>query len=309
MNTKFYCPDIECDSCIKIIKKTLEKENGVKYIKVSNDSFNVEYDGSLVDEKHIMKLIKEKGFRVGLNPFEKKNFKERYRDFRQNKFKYEIEYNMLKYSVLTLFYLIILELIVYYTFFRTKTGFFANYAWWIFYVDIAIISIGAAMWHIKSYVAKFTSMVGMMIGMTFGMQTGMMIGTIIGATNGFLYGSLLGMILAVAVGFYNGRISGIMGIMEGMMAGLMGGLMGAMIGIMMRVENIYLFMPFFMIINLIIMWGLSYMLFEEVIEDNPSLQRNKINFMVFFSYCFIAALLIILFIVYGPKTGLARIVL
>ena len=98
-----------------------------------------------------------------------------------------------------------------------------------------------------------------------------------------------------------------MGVMEGMMAGVMGGLMGAMIGTMMRVDNILLFMPVFMILNLFIMWGLSYMLFEEVVEDNPTIQKKEINFLTFFSYCFIATLIITILIIYGPKTGLARI--
>ena len=300
MNNKFYCPDIECDSCVKLIKKTLEKNNGINSIKFNKDSFEVNYNEKTINDEKIINLIKDKGFRVSLEEFERKTFKERFRDFRENKNKYEIEYKMLRYSLYSLLIIIVLELLFFF-FFKNHL----KYAWWIFYLDLAIISIGASMWHIKSYQTRITSMVGMMIGMTFGMQTGMMLGTILSITNGLFLGGLLGMTSAVIVGIYNGRYSGIMGIMEGMMAGLMGGLMGSMIGTMFRIENILFFMPFFMIINLFIMWGLSYMLFEEVIEENPNIKNNKISFLKFFSYCFIFILLFILIIIYGPKTGLA----
>ena len=66
-------------------------------------------------------------------------------------------------------------------------------------------------------------------------------------------------------------------------------------------------MPFFMISNLLIMWGTSYMLFEEVVEGNPKIIKQPIDFTTFFSACLIVTFLLIAFIVYGPKTGLAAL--
>ena len=150
-------------------------------------------------------------------------------------------------------------------------------------------------------------MVGMMIGMTFGMQTGMMLGTIIAATNGLFVGGLTAMLIAVSVGFYNGKCCGIMGVMEGMMAGVMGGIMGSMIGTMFRVDHILWFMPAFTLINILILWGLSYMLFEEVVEHNPSTKKAPVSFSTFFFACLIVSAALTTLIVYGPRTGLAAI--
>jgi len=301
---KIYCPDIECDSCIKVISKTLEK-SGINNFKINQDSIDLDSKG---EEEKVLSLIREKGYRAGLEPFERKTFSERFRDFRQNKGKYVTEYKMLKYSALTFILLLVLEFIIYNLFFKSQPGFLQNYGWWIFYATLAVVSIGTSIWHIKSYVVKFTCMTGMMVGMTFGMQTGMMLGIILGATNGFFIGSVIGMIFAVGVGYYNGRIVGIMGVLEGMMAGVMGGVMGAMTGVMMRLDNILLFMPLFMFFNVSIMTGLSYMLFEEVVEHRPNVQKNKIKFLNFFFFCLIALLILSVLMIYGPKTGLARVI-
>ena len=96
-----------------------------------------------------------------------------------------------------------------------------------------------------------------------------------------------------------------MGLLEGMMAGVMGGLMGSMIGTMFAVDHILWLMPFFMFINLVIMWGLSYMLFEEVVEHQEKIEKRPLDFTTFFSYCLIATTFFIILMVYGFKTGLA----
>ena len=304
MNLKVYCPDIECDSCVRVISKALEKLEGIDSFKVHKDSVEVMYDGEAINKEVVLKAIKEKGYRVGLEPFERKSFRERFRDFKENKKKYELEYRMLKYSLFTLLLLVFLELIGYATFWNTA-GFFSKYALWFLYLDLAVVSVGAAMLHLKSYRAKFTSMVGMMVGMTMGMQTGMMLGTIVGVTNGLFVGGLLGMILGVGVGFFNGKCCGVMGVMEGAMAGVMGGVMGSMIGTMFRVDHIMWFMPFFMSINVVILWGLSYMLFEEVVEGNELVKKVQVDFLTFSSYCILVVAVLILVMVYGFKTGLA----
>ncbi len=305
MKTTVYCPDIECESCNKIITKALHTIEAAP-VQFTNSSVDVEYDQTKTSIKTILATIRSKGFRANTEPFERKTFKERFRDFRENKHKYTVEHKIPKYSLFAFFLLLAAQTLAYFAFFKRIPDFLQNYAAWLIYLDIAVISIGAAMWHIQAYRAKVTMMVGMMIGMTFGMQTGMMLGTIIGATNGLFWGSLLGMLIAVGVGVKNGWCCGIMGLLEGAMAGMMGGIMGAMTGLMLSVDHLLWFMPFFFIINLGIMWGLSYMLYEEAVEDK-NVRPEPIPFLTFFAYCLIATGILTAIIVYGPKTGIAEL--
>ena len=307
MNIKIYCPDIECDSCVRVIRRNLEKLNGIDKIFVNKNSVDVSYNQDMLKEAELLAAIKKQGYRASLEPFQRKTFRERFRDFIENKHKYEVEYKMLKYSLFAFVILIALEFLAYFLFFNKIPNFLSKYGLWIFYLILAVISVGAAMWHLKSYRGQVTSMVGMMIGMTFGMQTGLMIGAIIGATNGIFVGGMTGMLSGVFVGFHNGKCCGIMVVLEGMMAGMMNGIMGGMIGVMFFADHILWFMPFFMLINLAIMWGLSYMLYEEFVEDNPKAKKSPLSFLTFLSYCFIAVLILTLIIVYAPKSGLARV--
>jgi len=307
-HTIIYCPDIECDSCIKVINRGFAKLKGIENTVFKKNFLEVSYDPVKVKPHEIAACIRQLGFRAGFEPFLRKTFKERLRDFRENKEKYEVEYRMIRYSVLNLVLLALVESLIYFLFFREDPAFIGRYGWWIFYLDLAVVSIGAAMWHLNSYRASLTSMVGMMIGMTFGMQTGLMIGLIMGATNGMFVGSMAGMLAGVFVGWHNGKCCGIMGVMEGAMAGVMSGTMGAMIGVMLFIDRILIFMPFFMLINIMVMWGLSYMLFEEVVEDNPKAEKSGIRFVRFFIYCILAVLLLSLIMIYGPKSGFAKVI-
>jgi len=307
MTAKVYCPDIECESCVRLLKKSFENVKGLGNYSFNKDSIDFQYDQAFISPEDLIKIINERGFRASLTPYPRKTFKERFRDFRENKTKYENEYKIIKYSILAFVLISILEIIAYYGLFKNYPDFISKYLIWIFYVNVSVLTIGTSIWHIKSYKTELTSMVGMMVGMTFGMQTGMMLGTIIGATNGFFMGATIGMLLGVLVGFYNGKCCGIMGILEGLMAGLMGGVMGGMTGAMFIADKIQIFMPIFMLINLIIMIGLSYMLFEESIEHNPKVQKNKIDFFSYFSYCLVFILIIVAMIIYGPKSGLAGV--
>ena len=144
----------------------------------------------------------------------------------------------------------------------------------------------------------------MMIGMTFGMQTGFLIGTILGATNGMFVGSLAGMLSGVLVGWYNGKCCGIMGAMEGMMAGIMAGLMGAMTGVMLLVDHIFLFMPVFMALNLLVLIGFSYLLFEEMVEGNNTIEKQPAQFLTFFLFCFLALSILMAIMIFAPKSGI-----
>ena len=306
MRTKIYCPDIECDSCIKVITKVLEKIRGVEHFEFKHNAVEITHDKQ-VKASDLISAIQQKGYRASLDEFHKMTFSERFKDFRKNSQKYAVERMMLKNTILTLAIFFALDAFAYISFLKAIPDFWTKYGWWMLYTNVTVVSIGAAIWHIKSYKANVTSMVGMMIGMTFGMQTGMMLGTIIAATNGLFVGGLVGMVLAVAVGFYNGKCCGVMGVMEGMMAGVMGGIMGSMIGTMFKVDHILWFMPPFMLFNLIILLGLSYMLFEEVVEHNPATKKEPIDFTTFFFATLIVSCALNALIIYGPRTGLAAL--
>ena len=302
MKITIYCPDIECESCVRVIQEVVEKLPIEDY-SFSKDTVVIDYDAKKITPDSILVAIRATGFRAGTSPFPRRTFSERFRDFTSNKKKYYQEYKILKYSLVSLIFVVILQVLLYF-----MLSSFSNYGWWIFYANISAISIIAAVMHIKSYRYTVTHMVGMMIGMTFGMQTGMMIGTIIGATNGMFIGSMTGMLLGVLVGGYNGKCCGVMGVMEGMMSGVMGGTMGGMLGVMMNVDHIMWFMPIFTLINIAILIGLSYMLFEEAIENNNTVVRIDLSFMKFFFISLIAVVLLSLLIIYGPKTGVAALI-
>jgi len=307
MNTTLYCPDIECDSCAKVISKTLSKTDGVSSHSVKGNTIAITHDESKISVENLISLIRHKGYRSSIESFTRKTFMERWRDFLENKQKYQVERTMLKYGVYVLLILVFIEALVYFTLFKNAEGFLQRYGWWILYLDMAVVSIGSAMWHLRSYRGQVTSMVGMMVGMTFGMQTGLMIGTIIAATNGLFMGGMAGMIMATALGIYNGRCCGIMGVLEGIMAGIMGGLMGAMIGTMFFVDHIYLLMPVFMLLNLMVMWGLSTMLYEEFVEDNEKTQKSPAKFSSLLGFSIITTTILVALMVFGLKTGLARV--
>lgn len=305
MKKTIYVPDIECDSCSKLISKKLSEEQGINNFSMTEESVDVDFDEQKTNTQNIIKIISDSGFRASEEPFERKTLKERMRDFKENKKKYEVEKKILRYTVALFFALLIIEAIVYFVVLKNIPDFIQKYALWIIYLDVSVSVIALGMWHIFSYRAKVTCMVGMMIGMTIGMQTGMMIGAILGATNGFFTGAMVGMLLAVIVGSIAGKCCGVMGVMEGMMAGVMGGTMGPMISVMMFSDNLNIFMPVYLIINIIITWGLSYMLYEEVVENKKGVIKKPIDFMTLTAYTTIITLIILAIMLYGPKSGLA----
>ncbi len=304
MKTTIYIPDITCESCVKILNKAFAGLQGISAFTVKKDSVELEYEESLIRINSILQVIKEKGYRASLQPFPRKSFKERTRDFLANKQKYELEHKMVQYTAITFFLLIAIEFMSYLLLFNNQANFLSKYGIWFLYATISIVFLGAAVWHINAYKANITHMVGMMIGMTFGMQTGLMLGAIIGATNGMFIGSLVGMLAGVLIGIINGKCCGVMGVMEGTMAGIMGGTMGAMLSIMMLADHLMIFMPIYLLLNIIVLLGLSYMLYEEVVEDNDAIKKVPADFTTFFSACFIALFIMGLIMIYGPKSAL-----
>jgi hypothetical protein len=185
------------------------------------------------------------------------------------------EKRIFKTSALT--FILILAMQAAYILFRQQTvpGFFMQHGMWFFYLALTVTSIGAALWHYKSYSTRIGCMLGMMIGMTFGMQTGMMLGPIIAPQAGFLAAALTAMIAGAVIGAWAGSCCGIMGTLEGLMAGIMGGPMGAMIGAMFM-GNLKFFMPVYMILNLMVLIGFSYMIFQEIVFNHAKTKHNAI---------------------------------
>lgn len=306
MKTTIYCPDIICESCIKILERAFAKKDGINNTHFTTEKIDIDFDETKITVDELIKTVQEKGYRAAVTPFHNgRTFKDRCKEFFSYHEKFAVEYKILSYAIISFILLLFVELSAYYGIFQQDKNIFNAYGWWIFYLNIAVVSLTTGIWHFNAYRAKITCMIGMMLGMTMGMQTGLILGTIIGATNGMFLGSVVGMLTGVLVGAWNGKCCGIMGVMEGMMAGVMGGTMGPMIAVMMKYDNIFLFMPLFMFVNILILAGLSYMLFKEVVEENPHVEKRPVNFFTFFSYCLFAATLLIIIIIYGYKSALA----
>ncbi|MFT4343636.1 MAG: heavy-metal-associated domain-containing protein [Candidatus Woesearchaeota archaeon] len=299
-STVLYIPDIECDSCVRRITKKLHALNITKF-NISQDVLTITEE---VNEKKVIETITALGYRVSTEPVERKTFFERIRHAKAHPQKYALELKGIVYSIGILTVLILAFTALYVGFLQNMSNGIQTYGWWLFYLIISVTTIAMALWHFYAYSSKVTCMIGMMIGMTFGMQTGMMIGFIIGATNGYFVGALSGMLLGVTVGFITGKCCGIMGVMEGMMAGVMGGTMGPMISVMMFSDNILIFTPFYIVINVLIMIGLSYMLYEEVVEGGKITGKNPLDFVTLASLCLIVFAGISMLIMYGPKSAL-----
>ena len=296
---KVYVPDIECDSCVRLISRKF-KDSNISNFKIEPDA--VELEASRADEA--ISIIKRLGFRASKEPFERKIFRERLKHFRENRHKYDTEVKGIAYAVNVFVILELLFIVSYLGFLKNIPDFLSNYGVWIMYLILSVSALGFGMWHFYAYRARITCMAGMMIGMTFGMQTGMMIGAIVGATNGFFMGSMVGMLLGCFAGFMTGKCCGVMGVMEGLMAGLMGGTMGAMISVMMLYDHIAIFMPFYMGINLLIIAGLSYMFYEEVVEKDNGVERKPVDLLTFISIAIIVAFIIAALMIYGPKSAI-----
>ena len=307
MEKTIYVPDIECESCVKVLARAFNKEEGIKHYTIKDDAVVFNFDESKISDEKIISLIKNHNFRASKEPFERKTFNERMNNFKEHKNKYSMELKVVSYSVSIFLILLFLEVFSYVLFLNRIPNFIENYAWWIFYLNISIATLSMAYWHVSAYRTRITCMVGMMVGMTIGMQTGLMIGAVMGAVNGFFVGATVGMILGVIVGALAGKCCGIMGVMEGMMAGLMGGTMGAMITFMMFPDHIFWFMPLYMLVNIIILWGLSYMLYEEVAE-NKQVQRAPMDFMSIASISIIVAFVVLTIMINAPKSALFGVI-
>jgi copper chaperone CopZ len=305
MKTKIYIPDIECESCSKLIKKKISIMDGINEYNLYPDSLDIDYDKEIIKAEDVISIIEDLGFRASIKPFERKSFSERWKDFIENKHKYYMIYKTIKYAVLTFIILVLFQALAFLGFLNSMIpNFISHYAWWLIYLDLSVATIGATLWYMSSYKGTVTCMTGMMIGMTVGMQAGMMIGAVVGGTNGFFTGAMVGMTVAVIAGTLTGAVCGIMGAVQGMMSGVMAGTMGSMITVMMFTDNVIIFMPYYMTINVLILLGLIYLFYEEVVEGKKDVKKKSLDFITFVSACVIVTAIITLIIIYGPKSPL-----
>jgi hypothetical protein len=208
---------------------------------------------------------------------------------------------LLVYTLLSLVIILLLQIIGYFTFLNSIPDFLSKYGWWLFYLDISVVSIVGAIWYYESYSGYVSCMASMMIGMTLGMQTGMMLGSVFGAVNGYFIGAMIGMILGTFIGLITGTDS-VMGMVQGMMSGVMGGTMGAMITVMMFTDHVLIFMPFYILINIAVLLGFVYMYHDEVIKDNKEVVKKDISVSLFVFICVAIAMIFSAVMVYAPKS-------
>lgn len=221
----------------------------------------------------------------------------RIQSFYTQREKYHTEWSMIKYSLFSIILLITLAEILAFTLWKTNTTYLTQLPW-IIYLIITISIIFGAVNHIRAHNTPVTSMMGMMIGMILGMQSGVMVSVILGSTNGMFMGSLFGLLFGVSVGVYAGRCCGLMGILNGAIMGAMGGTMGPMIALMMKVDHILWFMPLFTLLNVLIIWGLNFLIYEELVEKTK-IERTTIRFWPFFLTCLLTTMLFTIIILYG----------
>ncbi|MFH0927465.1 MAG: hypothetical protein V1822_02695, partial [Candidatus Micrarchaeota archaeon] len=124
---------------------------------------------------------------------------------------------------------------------------------------------------------------------------------LIGATNGMFWGSVVGMVASSILGVWAGKCCGVMGVIEGLMAGIMGGTMGAMLSVMLLAEPLPLFLALLTALCSIVLVAISYMRIVEYgglngarIESPTSMASTALVFFI----------LVTLFMVYGPKSGI-----
>lgn len=299
---------MHCDACEKTITRALNRIGvAVEDIRHTSERVEVRFDPGSIPFSRLQEAVAGVGYSASENPLElrsealRSRFQRVRRAFFSDPAAYRLEKNILKSSAGTLIVVALLVYLVYFIFFWNTDSFLKDFGQYIIYLSISVVAIGAAIRHLRAHRTAVSCMTGMMIGMTIGMIAGLLLGVIIGATNGMFVGSVFGMAIGMGVGAWVGTCCGIMGIMEGMMAGLMGGIMGAMTAVMMFSDRLLIFIPIFVFACLLILTGLSYMVYKE-----HKHAQGEVRPYAFWPYTFInfaIVLLGIVMMVWGPKAA------
>ena len=224
-----------------------------------------------------------------------------FREFLKELNKDRVEVELLKtifYSLLTSF---IFLGVLYFFKLRYIENCIPKYGYYLLFSVLSISIIVPAVRQVRAY-KEMACMSGMMVGMTMGMISGFLLGFFVASTNGMFIGGFYGVLVGVILGVWNGKCCGIMGAMEGIMAGFMGGLMGAMTSFMLLNDNhLKLAGIISFVISAIIMFGLNYMIYKEMKENE---RQRKEDHFVTISITFILTAVTTWLIVFGPRSAL-----
>lgn len=294
--SSFKVSGMYCESCEKLLKMEIGDVKGVKAVHAEYAKGTVDVEGDKLDEKQVEAAIRKAGYGAG-DEYAGRNFEREIgvflSDFIAGKPHVQLVRQCFTYSVLTF---IVLAVLAFAGFASSK------YLVYIVYSAFSAVAVGGAVALARAYKSHFNCMEGMMVGMTVGMSAGFLFGAIVGATNGMFIGSLFGMLAGMALGYYVGKACGIMGAMEGLMAGVMGGTMGAMLAVMMQYDNLALFLPVFMLANLLVLAGLKYMIYCYA---GRRADGKMMPFAGFFAIAAVLTALAVAVILYAPRAGVA----
>ena len=302
---------MHCDSCGKIIERTVLKHEGARIREldaVNNRMVLVCRSGAQLGE--IRGELLAKGYQTLLPGEEAQEGFEagsihRGIDFIRSVYTgkggFETENLLVKYSVDALFIVLAAQALLYMFIFSHIPGFLSAYWSVTLLTAISVVALLFAYYHAYAFRKTFSCMCGMMTGMTFGMAGGFLIGAFAGATNGMFVGSLVGMAIGMGLGYFTGRYAGVMGVMEGIMGGLMAGTMGAMLSVMMIYDRLIPFLFILTAIEAALLLAFSYMLYKEYGNMTPAMVKVSGNGFIIMALAIDLALTVIF--VFGPKAG------
>ncbi|MEM2963123.1 MAG: hypothetical protein QXW70_01755 [Candidatus Anstonellales archaeon] len=296
---------LSCSSCEKLLEK-IARDHNAELKSIDYDSGIVVFYSSENDFSSLKEALALKGFiETNKESFVTrgnwafvKDYCMRLVDGRDASL--EVERRLLINALVSLLTLIFLGALGYFG------GMFDSaYLPFLLLAIFASISTAFAYYHMSCYRKGLSCTNGMMIGMTMGMVCGSMFGLLVGATNGMFIGSLVGMTIGIGLGVNLGRFCGVMGAMEGIMAGMMSGPMGAMTSIMLFSDNLLPFLYIFFSLCVIVIFGLSYMMYREVGAAKKEHHNSGLSDFFYFSASLFLAASIIM--IAGPKGPLTYI--
>ena len=302
---------MHCDSCGKIIERTVRKYEGacIRSFDMANNRI-VLVSSSSEQLGEIREALLTKGYQTLLpgedaeEGFEAGSI-QRGLDFIRSvvagREGFETENQLVKFSITALLVVLAAQALLYTAVFSRIPGFLAAYWSVTILTAVSVVALLFAYCHAYAFRKSFSCMCGMMTGMTFGMAGGFLIGAFAGATNGMFVGSLVGMAIGIGFGYYTGRYCGVMGVMEGIMGGLMAGTMGAMLSVMMVFDNLVPFLFILTGIEAVILVAFSYMLYKEHGNMTPGMIKLDADSFIILALAIDLALTVIF--IYGPKAG------
>ncbi len=301
---------MHCESCEKVISRTVSKHEGAIVSSIGYSDNHVKLQCTQEQLAEIRKELADKGYQLLLPGEEPSEGFEAGSIGRGIDFLYGLltggpgfaaENRLLKLSIAAFAAIGLAQVILYFTVFRGVVPNFINTYWSVTLLSaVSVVALAFSYYQASAFRRKTSCMTGMMIGMTFGMAAGFLFGAYAGATNGMFVGSLVGMAVGMGLGYITGKCCGVMGVMEGLMGGLMAGTMGAMLSVMLVFDKLVLFLFVLTGVELAIMAACSYMLYKEYGNIKDLAKVDGLEFVVL---CLILDAFVTAVYVFGPKAG------